>query len=67
LGNKTIATLDTLINNLSAFLQVCSTIVSTAPGTPIVPLNVAATQLSSQLKVIQGNLEKLKSNTSKTV
>jgi hypothetical protein len=67
LGDKTIATLDTLINNLSAFLQVCSTIVSTAPGTPIVPLNVAATQLSSQLKVIQGNLEKLKSNTSKTV
>ena len=67
LGNKTIATLDTLINNLSAFLQVCSIIVSTAPGTPIVPLNVAATQLSSQLKVIQGNLEKLKSNTSKTV
>ena len=67
LGNKTIATLDTLINNLSAFLQVCSTITSTAPGTFIVPLNVAATQLSSQLKVIQGNLEKLKSNTSKTV
>ena len=67
LGNKTIATLDTLINNLSAFLQVCSTITSTSPGTFIVPLNVAATQLSSQLKVIQGNLEKLKSNTSKTV
>jgi hypothetical protein len=67
LGNKTIATLDTLINNLSAFLQVCSTITSTSPGTFIVPLNVAADQLSSQLKVIQGNLEKLKSNTSKTV
>ena len=67
LGNKTIATLDILINSLSAFLQVCSTIISTAPGTPIVPLNVAADQLSSQLKVIQGNLEKLKSNTSKTV
>lgn len=67
LGNKTIATLNNLINNLSAFLQICSTVVSTAPGTPIVPLNLAANQLSSQLKVIQGNLEKLKSNSNYTV
>ena len=67
LGNKTISTLNNLINNLSAFLQVCSTVVATAPGTPLVPLNLAASQLSSQLKVIQGNLEKLKSNSNYTV
>jgi hypothetical protein len=67
LGNKTIATLNNLITNLSAFLQICSTVVSTAPGTPLVPLNLAASQLSSQLKVIQGNLEKLKSNSNYTV
>jgi hypothetical protein len=67
LGNKTISTLNNLINNLSAFLQICSTLVSTAPGTPLVPLNLAASQLSSQLKVIQGNLEKLKSNSNFTV
>jgi len=67
LGNKTISTLNNLINNLSAFLQICSTVVSTAPGTPLVPLNLAASQLSSQLKVIQGNLEKLKSNSNYTV
>jgi hypothetical protein len=67
LGNSTISTLNNLINNLSAFLQVCSTVVATAPGTPLVPLNLAASQLSSQLKVIQGNLEKLKSTTVKTV
>jgi len=67
LGNKTIATLNNLINNLSAFLQICATVVSTAPGTPLVPLNLAASQLSSQLKVIQGNLEKLKSNSNFTV
>jgi hypothetical protein len=67
LGNKTISTLNNLITNLDAFLQICSVIVSTAPGTPIVPLNLAASQLSSQLKVIQGNLEKLKSNSNYTV
>jgi hypothetical protein len=67
LGNKTISTLNNLITNLSAFLQICATVVSTAPGTPLVPLNLAASQLSSQLKVIQGNLEKLKSNSNYTV
>jgi hypothetical protein len=67
LGNSTISTLNNLIDNLSAFLQVCSTVVATAPGTPIVPLNLAANQLSAQLKVIQGNLEKLKSKSNFTV
>ena len=67
LGNSTISTLNNLIDNLNSFLQICSTVVATAPGTPIVPLNLAANQLSIQLKVIQGNLEKLKSNTVKTV
>jgi hypothetical protein len=67
LGDSTIATLNNLIDNLNGFLQVCSTVVSTAPGTPIVPLNLSANQLLTQLKIIQGNLEKLKSNTVKTV
>jgi hypothetical protein len=67
LGNSTISTLNNLIDNLSAFLQVCSTVVATAPGTPLVPLNLAANQLSAQLKVIQGNLEKLKSKSNFTV
>ena len=67
LGNSTIATLNNLIDNLNSFLQICSGVVSTAPGTPIVPLNLAANQLSIQLKVIQGNLEKLKSNSNFTV
>jgi hypothetical protein len=67
LGNSTISTLNNLIDNLNSFLQICATVVSTAPGTPIVPLNLAANQLSIQLKVIQGNLEKLKSNSNFTV
>ena len=67
LGDSTISTLNNLIDNLGAFCQVCSKVVGTAPGTFIVPLNIAADQLSIQLKTIQGNLEKLKSNTVKTV
>ena len=67
LGDSTISTLNNLIDNLGAFCQVCSKVVGTAPGTYIAPLNIAADQLSTQLKVIQGNLEKLKSNTVKTV
>jgi hypothetical protein len=67
LGNRTINTLNNLIENLSAFLQVCSTVVvSVAPG-DLIPLNLAANQLSAQLKVIQGNLEKLKSKSNFTV
>jgi hypothetical protein len=67
LGNRTINTLNDLIGNLSSFLQVCSTLVSAPPGVPLVPLNVAATQLSQQLIILQGNLEKLKSTSNFTI
>jgi hypothetical protein len=67
LGNKTISTLNNLITNLSAFLQICSTVIVTSAPGDLIPFNLAASQLSSQLKVIQGNLEALKSNTVKTI
>jgi hypothetical protein len=67
LGNRTIETLNNIISNLSGFLQICSSLVSTPPGTPLIPLNVAATQLNQQLLSIQGNLEKLKSNSNYTI
>ena len=66
-GDSTIAVLNDLINNLSAFLTICSTAVSTAPGTLLVPLNTAASTFLPQLLKIQGNLEALKSNTVKTI
>jgi len=66
-GDSTIAVLNDLINNLSAFLTICSTAVSTAPGTYLVPLNTAANNFLPQLLIIQGNLEALKSNTVKTI
>ena len=67
LGNSTISTLNSLIDNLSEFLLICSTLTSTAPGTLISPLNLAANQLSIKLKLIQGNLEKLKSKSNFTI
>lgn len=67
LGNRTIETLNNIISNLSGFLQICSSLISTPSGTPLVPLNVAATQLNQQLLSIQGNLEKLKSNSNYTI
>jgi hypothetical protein len=67
LGNRTIETLNSIINNLSGFVQICSTLVSTPPGTPLVPLNVAAQQLNNQLLSIQGNLDKLKSKSNYTI
>jgi hypothetical protein len=67
LGNRTIDALNNIINNLNAFLQICSVLVSTPPGTPLVPLNIAADGLSQQLNSIQSNLEKLKSNSTYTV
>ena len=67
LGNRTIEILNNIISNLSGFLQICSGLVSTPPGTPLVPLNVAATQLNQQLLALQGNLEKLKSKSNFTI
>jgi hypothetical protein len=67
LGNNTVATLNSILNNLNEFLQVCSVIqIPSAPGA-LTPLNTAADSLYSALIKIKGNLEKLKSNTVKTV
>lgn len=67
LGNQTINLLNQLINNLSGFMTVCSTVVSTPPGVPLIQLNVAATQLNSSLKALQANLEGLKSKSNYTI
>jgi hypothetical protein len=67
LGNQTTTLLNQLINNLAAFAQVCSILVAVPPGTPIAPLNVAATQLQGSLKALQANLNNLKSKYNYTV
>ena len=67
LGNQTINLLNQLITNLSGFMTICSTAVSTPSGTPLVQLNVAATQVNSSLQALQANLESLKSKYNYTV
>ncbi len=67
LGNQTVKLLNQLINNLSGFMSVCSTAVSTPAGTPLSQLNIAATQINTSLKALQANLESLKSKDNFTI
>jgi hypothetical protein len=67
LGNQTVELLNQLISNLSSFAQICSTLVSTPPGTPLGPLNIVSTQLDASLKALQSNLNNLKSKYNYTV
>ena len=61
LGNQTTILLGQLINNLKAFMDICSALVSTPPGTPLGPLNIVASQMSLVLSGLQQNLEGIKS------
>lgn len=67
LGNQTVTLLNQLISNLSSFAQICSTLVSSPPGAPLAPLNVAAVQLVGALNALQSNLNNLKSKYNYTV
>jgi hypothetical protein len=67
LGNTTVQLLNQLITNLNAFMNICSTAVSTAPGSPLGPLNMAASQMITTLNQLQSNLEGTKSKYVKTV
>ena len=66
LGNTTVQLLNQLITNLNAFMNICSTAISTAPGTPLGPLNMAASQMITTLNQLQSNLEDIKSKYVKT-
>jgi len=66
LGNTTVQLLNQLITNLNSFMTICSTVVSTAPGTPLGPLNMAASQMMTTLNQLQTNLEGTKSKYVKT-
>jgi hypothetical protein len=67
LGNQTVNLLNQLISNLSGFMTICSSAVSTPPGTPLVQLNIAAAQVNTSLQALQANLETLKSKYNYTV
>ena len=67
LGDSTVNLLHTLVQNLKAFTDICSTVVGTAPGVPLGPLNAAASQLSVTLAQLDINLDSTKSKYVKTV
>lgn len=67
LGNQTVNLLNQLITNLSGFMTICSTVISTPPGTPLIQLNIAASQVNSSLLALQANLESLKSKSNYTI
>lgn len=66
LGDSTITLLHTLVQNLKSFADICSSVVGTAPGVPLGPLNEVASQLSTTLGKLDINLDNLKSKYVKT-
>ena len=61
LGNKTVTLLQELLSNLNVFMGICSSLISTPPGTPVGPLNIAASQMTSVISKLSGQLDTLKS------
>jgi hypothetical protein len=67
IANTTVNLLDQLLVNLQAFMTICSTLVSTPPGTPVGPLNIVAGQMSTILNGLQQNLNSIKSKNNFTI
>jgi len=67
LGNRTEELLNDLITALNSFTNTCSTLVSTPPGVPLVPLNTAAIKLNVVLKKLKNTLPYIKSKDNFTV
>ena len=63
---KRVKLLNQLITSLNAFMNICSTVVGTAPGAPLGSLNFAASQMVTTLNQLQANLEGTKSKYVKT-
>lgn len=61
LGNQTVELLSSLISNLKSFMNICSTLVSTAPGTPIPQLNLVSAEMAQILNTLSINLNNIKS------
>jgi len=62
LGNKTTSLLSSLINELYKFAAVLKSTVSTPAGTPLVDVNMAATQLTTKLDSVLDKLDGLTSS-----
>lgn len=58
--------LDTLLNQLSIFTQACSLAVGVPAGTPLEPINTAASQLNNTISSLQELLPEIKSKSNYT-
>ena len=67
LGDSTIATLTSILDNMVGFLNAFDQVVIKSEPGALMPVTLVANLVSSKLDEIKGNLEKLKSNTVKTV
>lgn len=62
LGNQTVSLLSDLFKNLSEFSGKLSSAISTPQGSPLTDVNIAATELSSNLKPLFDKLKRIISN-----
>ena len=66
LGNQTVDLLDTLLDSLKSFLNICETLTGTPAGVPLAPLNSIAVKINISLEQIQAQLKDITSKTNFT-
>ena len=67
LGNQTVDLLDTLLESLKSFLNICETLVGTPPGIPLAPLNAISTKINITIEELQSGLKNITSKDNFTI
>ena len=67
LGNQTVDLLDTLLESLKSFLNICETLTGTDPGIPLAPLNAIAVKINITIEKLQSDLKNITSKDNFTV
>lgn len=63
-GDDTVELMKRAIQSMKNFADVCSNVISSPAGSPIISLNAAALEMSSNLSLLLKNIESVKSKTS---
>ena len=67
LGNQTVDLLDTLLESLKSFLNICETLTGTDPGIPLAPLNAIAVKINITIEKLQSDLKNITSKDNFTI
>jgi hypothetical protein len=67
LGNQTVDLLDTLLESLKSFLNICETLTGTDPGIPLAPLNAIAVKINITIEKLQSDLKNIISKDNFTI